>query len=283
MKITRGGTAPAWFNSARLVFIPKADEEECCESVAAEPGDLRLLSLSDCDHKLVCVAICCSLRRICDSTVPEAQGGFRRGRLLTDNVLSLGAFIEKHLILGTPLPAQILVDIEAAFPSVLWPWVVFVLGKMCCPWWLINAIEALYTGSSVTLSLGSTAGPGFLLSSGIKQGCPMSGDIWRLIFDPFVCALVFAPRSLDASLSAFADDIGVPCGDLCECLKALIPVLDLMSSAAGLALIWKKTVFMIFPRYSDFEFRRKVEQAVPFASAAKIKRAARYLGFHEWP
>ena len=64
----------------------------------------------------------------------------------------------------------------------------------------------------------------------------MSGDIWCLIFDPFVRALVFAPRSLHASLSAFADDIGVPCGDLCECLKALVPVLDLMSSAAGLAL-----------------------------------------------
>ena len=56
-----------------------------------------------------------------------------------------------------------------------------------------------------------------------------------------------------------------------------------MSSAAGLALNWKKTVFIIFPRCSDFEFRKKVEQAVPFASAAKIKRAARYLGFMSGP
>jgi hypothetical protein len=30
-----------------MVFIPKSDNEEYCESVAAEPGDLRPLSLSN--------------------------------------------------------------------------------------------------------------------------------------------------------------------------------------------------------------------------------------------
>ena len=102
----------------------------------------------------------------------------------------------------------------------------------------------------------------------------MSGDIWCLIFDPFVRDLVFALRSLDASLSAFPDDIGIPCGDLCECFRAIVPVIDLMSCAAGLNLNWKKTVFINFPRYSEFGSRKKVEQAIPFASAAKIKRAA---------
>ena len=279
----RSGTAPAWFNSARMVFIPETDDEEYCGSVAAEPGDLRLLSLSNCDHELICVAVCCSLRRICDNTVREAQGGFRRGKLLTDSVLFLSAFIERHLILGAPLLAQILMDNKAAFPSVLWSWVFFVLEKMGYPWWLVNAVKALYHGSSVALSLGSTAGPGFLLSSGINQGCPMSGGIWCLIFDPFVRDLVFALRSLDASLSAFPDDIGIPCGDLCECLRAIVPVLDLMSCAAGLALNWKKRVFIIFSHCSDFGFRKKVEQAVPFASAPEMERAARYLGFMSGP
>ena len=89
LKILGGGTAPSWFNSARIVFIPKTDDEEYCESVAAEPGGLRPLSLSNCDHKLVCVAVCCALRRICDDTVHEARRGFRKGKQLTDNVLAL--------------------------------------------------------------------------------------------------------------------------------------------------------------------------------------------------
>ena len=83
-------------------------------------------------------------------------------------------------------------------------------------------------------------------------------------------------------MSAFADDIGIPCGGLCECLRALVPVIGLMSCAAGLVLNWKKTVFINSPRHSEFEFRKKVEQAVPFASAAKIKGCS-VSWVHEWP
>ena len=240
-----------------MVFIPKTDDEEYCESVAAEPGDLRPVSLSNCDHKLVCVAVCWTLGRICDDTVHEAQRGFRKGKQLTDNVLALNAFTERHLILGAPLPAQILMDIKAVFPSVLWSGVFCVLDKMGCLLWLISAIKALYRGSPVTLSLGSTVGPGFQVSSGIKQGCPMSGDIWCLIFDPFVRDFVFALRDTHASLSALANDIGIPCGNSCECLRAIVPVVGLMSCAAGLTLSWKKAVFMDFSRHSEFEVRKK--------------------------
>ena len=38
-----------------------------------------------------------------------------------------------------------------------------------------------------------------------------------------------------------------------------------------------------FSRHSEFDVRWKIEQAVPFASAAKIERAARYLGFMSGP
>ena len=111
-----------------MVFIPKTESEGYCESVAAEPGDLRPLSLSNCDHKLVCIAVCCALRRICDGTVHGAQRGFRKGKQLTDNVLSLNAYTECHVVLGAACPAQVL-DIKAAFTSVLWSWVFLSLRK----------------------------------------------------------------------------------------------------------------------------------------------------------
>ena len=56
-----------------------------------------------------------------------------------------------------------------------------------------------------------------------------------------------------------------------------------MSSAAGLALNWKKTVFVNFSRFSHFEVRRMVERSIPFAAAAKISSCARYLGFNNGP
>ena len=117
---------------------------------------------------------------------------------------------------------------------------------MGCPSWLIKAVKALYVGSSVCLSLGFTEGEGFDLSSGIKQGCPMSGDIWCLIFDPFIRALIEGLGDLDALVTAFADGLGIPCSDLIAALRALPPIVDLMRAAADLTLNWKKTFFVNF-------------------------------------
>ena len=154
---------------------------------------------------------------------------------------------------------------------------------MGCPSWLIKAVKALYVGSSVCLSLGFTEGEGFDLSSGIKQGCPMSGDIWCLIFDPFIRALIDGLGDLDALVTAFAGDLGIPCSDLLAVLRALLPIVDLMKAAAGLSLNWKKTVFVNFSVYSEFELRRRIEQMFPVATTAKISEFARYLGFITGP
>ena len=213
----------------------------------------------------------------------SSQRGFRRGKLLTDSVLLLSAHTERHITLGGPCPAQILLDIKAAFPSVLWAWLWWLLSQMGCPCWLINAVKALYIGSSVCLSLGFTEEEGFELSSGIKQGCPMSGDIWCLIFDPFIRALIKGLEGLDALVTAFADDLGIPCSDLIAALRALLPIVGLMRAAAGLTLNWKKTIFVNFSVFSEFELRRRIEQMVPVATAAKISEFARYLGFITGP
>ena len=65
----------------------------------------------------------------------------------------------------------------------------------------------------------------------------MSGDIWCLIFDPFIRALVDGLSDLDALVTAFADDLGIPCSDLLAVLRALLPIADLMKAAAGLSLL----------------------------------------------
>ena len=111
----------------------------------------------------------------------------------------------------------------------------------------------------------------------------MSGDIWCIIFDPIVRCLVAALGGLDACVSAFADDLGLPCSDLFSCLKRVVPVVDRIGLAAGLFLNWKKTVFVNLSVFSEFELRRRIEQVVPVAATAKICEAARYLGFLTGP
>ena len=152
--ILSGGVVPSWFNKSTLVFIPKGEPGAGGVGVQARPGDLRPLSLGNADQKLVALAINVSLGRVCEGTVHSAQRGFRRGELLTDNVIELEARIMKELYTGARCPALLLIDIEAAFPSVAWDWLWYVLDLLDCPEWLVCAAKALYIDSSAQLAAG---------------------------------------------------------------------------------------------------------------------------------
>ena len=206
--ILEGGVVPTWFNRSTLVLIPKGEPGAGGAGVQARPGDLRPLSLSNADQKLVALAINVSLGRVCGGTVHSAQRGFRRGRLITDNVIELEARTMKELYTGARCPALLFIDIKAAFPSVAWGWLWYVLGLMGCPEWLVCAVKALYIDSSAQLAAGGLRGVTIGITSGIKQGCPMSGPLWCIVFDPTIRALVEFIKEV-GSLSAFADDIGV--------------------------------------------------------------------------
>ena len=77
-QIFEGGEVPSWFNRSTLVSIPGGDPGAGGVGVQARPGDLRPLSLSNADQKLVALAINLSLSRVCGDTVHSAQRGFRR-------------------------------------------------------------------------------------------------------------------------------------------------------------------------------------------------------------
>ena len=162
----------------------------------------------------------------------------------------------KELYIGARCPALLLIDIKAAFPSVAWDWLWHVLDLMECPEWLVCAVKALYIGSSAQLAAGGLRGVLISITSGIKQGCPMSGSLWCLIFDPIIRALVELVGE-DGSLSAFADDIGISVGDIIRILFILVPLLGSIGAATCLKLNWKKTHIVNFSKFSNFKSRSR--------------------------
>ena len=106
---------------------------------------------------------------------------------------------------------------------------------MNCPEWLVRAAKALYIDSTAQLAAGGLRGVTISITSGIKQGCPMSGSLWCLVFDPIIRALVEIVREV-GSLSAFAGDIGVSVGDIIRALMVLVPILGPIEAATCLKL-----------------------------------------------
>ena len=105
-------------------------------------------------------------------------------------MLELEARIMKELCTGARCPVLLLIDIKVAFPSVAWDWLWYVLDLMDCPEWPVRAVKALYIDSTAQLAAGGLRGVTIGITSGIKQGCPMSGSLWCLVFDPIIRALV---------------------------------------------------------------------------------------------
>ena len=88
-----------------------------------------------------------------EDIVHSSQRGFRKGKVITDNVIELEARIMKGMYTGAGCPALLLIEIKAAFLSVAWDWLWDVLDLMGCPGWLVYAVKALYTGSTAQLLL----------------------------------------------------------------------------------------------------------------------------------
>lgn len=80
-----------------------------------------------------------------------------------------------------------LFDVAAAFPRLEWRWNFHVLNAQGVPSWVRWLLRGLMVGSTVRVSFGgSVASAAVLMARGMKQGCPTSGSVWVLAFDPIV-------------------------------------------------------------------------------------------------
>lgn len=142
-------------------------------------------------------------------------------------------------------PGLVLLDILAAFPSIDWGWLRWVLDRIGVPRCLIDALFAMYRGSEVEGVLhGHRMGLRLRDTWGIKQGCPVSGSLWALAYDLVTCCLLSLCPQTDLRASVFADDIGLATLRIVDFLRATFPYVTLVCLAAGIALRCGKTAVL---------------------------------------
>lgn len=53
----------------------------------------------------------------------------------------------------------------------------------------LSGIKLLYTGASVMLQVGGGLSQPVLINRGIRQGCPLSGQLYSFAIEPLLCQL----------------------------------------------------------------------------------------------
>ena len=72
-------------------------------------------------------------------------------------------------------------DVEAAFPSLDQDWMHRVLKHYLIPKVVRNVVKALYRMNYAVIVMAGKRFPGFMVTAGIRQGCPLSGSLFAII------------------------------------------------------------------------------------------------------
>ena len=227
------------FNESLTVYLPKAicPHEAGTSEISREASVVRPIALSNTDNKIVSLAICEPFSQQCQYSVLGSQTGFVRKRSMLDNLLCLEAdILECACYRGMPHAGLLLLDFRAAFPSLRHDWIIDVLIMMNIPMYIVNAIRFLYTGIYTHICLAGKKFPGYSITQGIKQGCPLSGALFALCIDPLLRRLSNLLAPVCATPRAFADDIQISASNLLLAVPIVLKNVIRSSRCTGLLL-----------------------------------------------
>ena len=274
---------PDWFNVAFMIFLPK--EPDGCTQFGIpfySPECTRPLSMVITFNKLVANTIRIALERHASSRISFWQRGFLLGRQILDNVVELDHYAHIFSMVFR-VPALMLFDFKAAFPSVLHKYIWRVLDCSGIPQAFIKLIQCFYRNCRHVIRIGGQLFPGPILLSGVRQGCPLSGLLFAIVMEP-ILRCISAAMGPRAHLRAYADDVGVLVPDYRSVIPSLGIWFEKIALATGLFLNVKKTIFIPLWPFSNAENCRKmIQELFPNWKQISVQSCGKYLGFEIGP
>ena len=100
----------------------------------------------------------------------------------------------------------------------------------------MQALKLLYSDSRCGILLGGSVHQGFSFTCRIRQGCPLSGALFAILFDPFVRMLVVSMPAPRACIRAMADDLAVALADFRATFMQVLCIFMQIGLCVGLLL-----------------------------------------------
>lgn len=161
------------------------------------------------------------------NVVSSSQRGGVKGRQIIDNVVDIeGAAIScVSTVRSKHAPAMAFLDMLTAFPSVAHEFIWMVLTAYGVPEFIVHAIHQLHKDNQHNLAFAGAILAGACFTSGVHQGCPLSGIIFAFVLDTPLREIK-ARLPMHSLSRAFFDDIGLVISKLFIGLPPLLEVLE---------------------------------------------------------
>lgn len=259
---------PRGFNLSTMTFMPKAIPVGLAETSSTDVVGLRPLTLTSTGPKILALSVNGKLAALAATTVMSQQRGFVVGRSLGDYLYELEATMISYSGWRQRLAAAIFFDFRTAFPSLSRCWLIRVLRGMHVPCGVVRAVEEMCDNcDSMLLFRGEIVGD-MAITSGIKQGCPMSGSLFALSVDPFLRSTLVSSLVGLIRLEAYADDLAVVLSRFWDDVASIMTLFGRWRLAASLSLNPSKCVLVPLWSYTTVGISTRLEEVCPALSGS---------------
>ena len=269
------------YNLSTLVCLPKAPSGEDSElGLFFKPCDIRPLSIVNCDNRLVASAMRIRWEEHLRQFVQEHQQGFLEGRSIIKDLVEVeNAMILRSL--DSADSAAVFLDFAAAFPSISQEYVMQVLQHIGMPTNALNAFRMLYDTSSCRIALKGATFDGFLMTSGVRQGCPLSPLIYAVIAEALLEKIELeAPGTF---VRAYADDTALVMKNFWIAGPHLVEIFQKIELVSGLRLNKSKSLVVPLSAHNFKDFEARKLRDLPAWADMPVKLSCKYLGFQMGP
>ena len=269
------------YNLGTLVCLPKAPTGEDPElGTYFRAADTRPLSIVNCDNRIVANSMRLRWEEHLCEFVRERHQGFLRGRSILKDLLE----VESAMMLRSlqdDSAAAVFLDFAAAFPSISQQYIHECLVHIGVPANAVNAFRSLYNECRCKVSVKGQTFAGFNMSSGVRQGCPLSPLIYAVAAELLLDAI--EQRTPEAFVRAYADDTALVLQDFWKAAPGLANTFAVFERISGLRLNMAKSYVIPLNAATFDEFERRKADEVPGWAAMPVCSSCKYLGFQMGP
>lgn len=254
---------PSEFLLNKIIVLPKKGDLTTYDAY-------RDISLMSCTAKLYNRLLLNRIRGPVDKLLRNNQNGFRSSRATIEPILALRRLIEEFSCSKDSPMSAVFVDFTKAFDSVDRPRMFEILSGYGIPEETINAIRALYDGSTAFVSTADGDTSSFPIETGVLQGDTLAPFLFIIVVD-YLLRQAFgdddddrgvrikdrkSSRDLAKHLTDldYADDIAV-LGSSRANAQALLTSLEDAAAAVGLRINAKKTKALVVGEPKGPSFR----------------------------
>ena len=245
--LVEGGAVLELFAIGRTVFIPKSSDIDDNGRIVRSLDALGPLTLCNCDCKLLTSAICRGLHWFSMRCIHPSQRCVA-SRQMTDNIFEIETAALAHVACAPQESGILLADFAAVYHSVKHTWILSVIEETELLGFIGRFLRSMYHDSITHVEFAGATRGRFRMARGVRQGCPASGFLFAMAFDPIFRWLQEAvvprnPHNLDflqPAQCACADDVAVAAPSFRNLMTAVSPAFQSVDNTAGLNLKYRK-------------------------------------------